>query len=206
MTFRYVLPTLLTWFLSSGPLSAIILSLDSEVNIDIPITHNGVYLDFTDSNDAAAYTISTSEPANWDINFFYGGGAVGTSNSFLPVLASSATNSALLNLSPGTEVGAASDYPSSYSGSSGHMGTGSQQFESGTIGYIGFILNPGVDDYYGWMKLTLNEDGSTGIIHEWAWETSGGDITVGVVPEPRNVALLFGFGAFFFILTRRAKI
>lgn len=203
MNFRHLSPALLTFFLSCGSVSAIILSLDGEVNIDIPITHNGVYLDFTDTNDAAAYTFSTAEPANWDINFFYGGAAVGTSNTFFPVLASTATNSAVLNLTPGTVVGPTSDLPSGYSGSSTHMGTGSQQFESGTSGYIGFILNPGVDDYYGWMKLTLNDDGSTGTIHDWAWETSGGSIEIGAVPEPSNVALLCGLVVSLFVFTHR---
>ena len=194
MIIRNFLSILFIWLLSSGSVSAIILTLDNDANIQIPITHDGIYLDFTDSNDASAYTLSTSEPANWDINPFYGGGAVGTSNTFLPVLASTATNSALLNLSLGTSVGPGSDFPSSYSGSSTHMGLGAGQFESGSSGYLGFILNPGVDDYYGWMKITLNDDGTSGTIHTWAWETSGASIQVGAVPEPANTGLLLGLG------------
>ena len=204
MKFKQFYPAILLWCLSSGSASAIILSFDPAADIDIPISNDGVYLDFTDSSDASAYTVSTSFTSNWDINLFYGGAAVGTSNTFLPVLASAATNSAVLNLAPSsTQVGQTSDFPASYSGSTDHMGIGSLQFDSGTSGYIGFILNPGVDNYYGWMQLTLNDDGTTGTIQQWAWDTSGAEITVGAVPEPSNAALLFGLGVSFFILRRR---
>ncbi|MGJ8651243.1 MAG: PEP-CTERM sorting domain-containing protein [Opitutaceae bacterium] len=203
MKFRTLFPATLLWVLSSGSASAIILSFDPAADIVIPISNDGVYLDFTDSSDASAYTVSTTYTSNWDINPFYGGAAVGTSNTFLPVLASTATNSAVLNLAFGTQVGPTSDYPASYSGSTDHMGAGLQEFESGVTGYIGFVLNPGVDDYYGWIQLTLYDDGSTGTIHAWAWETSGGAITVGAVPEPSNAALLFGLGASLFMFTRR---
>lgn len=203
MKFRLIFPATLLWVLSSGSVSAIILSFDPAADIVIPISNDGVYLDFTDSSDASAYTVSTTYTSNWDINPFYGGAAVGTSDTFLPVLASTATNSAVLNLAFGTQVGPTSDHPASYSGSTDHMGTGLQEFESGTTGYIGFVLNPGVDDYYGWIQLTLYDDGSTGTIHAWAWETSGGAITVGAVPEPSNAALLFGLGVSSFMLTRR---
>jgi hypothetical protein len=203
MTLKHFLPALLCWSLSSGSVSAIILSLDEELNIVIPTSGDGVYLDLTDANDANSYTVSTSYTASWDINPFYGGAAVGTSTTFLPVLAGTATNSAVLNLAAGTQVGPTSDFPASYSGSTDHMGVGALQFESGTTGYIGFVLNPGVEHYYGWMRLTLNDDGATGTIHGWAWETSGEAITVGAVPEPSNAALLIGLGASFFMLTRR---
>ncbi|MGJ8650176.1 MAG: PEP-CTERM sorting domain-containing protein [Opitutaceae bacterium] len=203
MKFRHFFLLLLFWFLSSGAVSAIILSFEADGGIDIPISNDGVYLDFTDSSNASAYAISTSFTSNWDINPFYGGAAVGSSDTFLPVLASTATNSAVLNLTQGTQVGPSSSFPASYSGSTGHMGPAALEFESGTSGYIGFLLNPGVDDYYGWIQLTLNDDGTTGTIHQWAWETSGGAITVGAVPEPSNVALLFGLGVSFFMLTRR---
>ncbi|MGJ8653866.1 MAG: PEP-CTERM sorting domain-containing protein [Opitutaceae bacterium] len=204
MKFRHLFPTTLLWIFSSITASAVILSFEPVTEISIPISNDGVYLDFTDSSDASAYTVSTSFTSNWDINPFYGGAAVGTSNTFLPVLASTATNSAILNLAPTTtQVGPSSSFPSSYSGSTDHMGAGALEFESGTSGYIGFILNPGVDDYYGWMEITFNDDGTTGSIHQWAWETSGSEITVGAVPEPSNAALLFGLGVASFILTRR---
>ena len=204
MRLKCFLATLLFGLLSSGSVSAIILSFDEGAGgIDIPISNDGVYLDLTDSSDASAYVVSTSYTASWDINLFYGGAAVGTSNTFLPVLAGTAINSAVLNLAAGTQVGPTSDFPASYSGSTDHMGLGSLQFESGTAGYIGFVLNPGVEHYYGWMRLTLNDDGATGTIHGWAWETSGDAITVGAVPEPSHAALLIGLGVSFFMLTRR---
>ncbi|MGJ8654007.1 MAG: PEP-CTERM sorting domain-containing protein [Opitutaceae bacterium] len=203
MKFRHLFPATLLWVLSTGSVSAVILSFDPATDIDIPISNDGVYLDFTDSSDASAYTVSTSFTSNWDINPFYGGGAVGTSDTFLPVLASTATNSAILNLAFGTQVDSNSDFPTSYSGSTDHMGTGLEEFDSGVTGYIGFVLNPGVDNYYGWMQLTLNDDGTSGTIHQWAWDDSGAAITVGAVPEPSHAALLFGLGVASFMFGRR---
>lgn len=197
-----LIPAALFWILSTGSVSAIILSFEPASEIDIPISNDGVYLNFTDSSNASAYEF-TSETGDWDINLFYGGAAVGTSNTFLPVLASTATNSAVLNLAYGTQVGSSSVFPTSYSGSIDHMGPALEQFDSGISGYIGFVLNPGVDNYYGWMRLTLNNDGTTGTIEQWAWDDSGAAITVGAVPEPSHVALLFGIGASFFIFTHR---
>ncbi|MGJ8654719.1 MAG: hypothetical protein ACSHX8_15775 [Opitutaceae bacterium] len=196
MTHRNYLSLLLILCLSGASAQAIVLSLSGEVNITIPNDFDGVYLDFTDVSDATAYTTSSTEPLSWDINPFFGGAAVGTSNTFLPVLENTTTNSDILNLSFGTEVGSSSVFPSSYSGSSGHMGTGSLEFESGTSGYIGFALVDGVDAYYGWMRLTLYDDGSAGTIHEWAWNTTVNEsITVGAVPEPSHATLLLGLSA-----------
>lgn len=86
------------------------------------------------------------------------------------------------------------------------MGTGTNEFESGTSGYIGFVLVGDSDTYYGWMRLTLHDDGSTGVIHEWAWDTDGDSITVGAVPEPSNAALLVGLAATFCAVRRRRRI
>lgn len=205
MKIRPLIFGLSSYILSSCFASAIILTSNGEVNISIPNTFDGVYLDFTNPENATDYTLSYSDPspAAWDINLFYGGAAVANSPTFSPVLASPTTNSALVNLAPGATVGPSSNFPSSYSGSTGHMGLGAQQFQTGSIGYLGFVLNPGAENYYGWMRVTLNDDGTAGTIHEWAWDNSGAPIAVGAVPEARNMALLFGFVIAFFTLTRR---
>jgi hypothetical protein len=213
MSVRHFISALFISLLTCGSASAIILSLDGDVNLTIPITSDGVYLNFTDLNDASAYTVSSSDPGdgNWDINLFYGGAAVATSDTFLPVVSDADTQiSALLNLSEGTIVGPSDgfDYATDYNGSSGHMGSESLQFVSGTSGCIAFVLNfeGDLNNYYGWMMLTLNDDGSSGTIHTWAWETSGGSIEVGVVPEPCNSALFFGMGVVFFFCSRRGWV
>lgn len=212
MAYRYYLPVFLLWILSCGSVQAIVMSHSGEVNLTIGNDFDGLYLNFTDFGDATVYTTATSEPASWDINPFFGGAAVATSDTFVPVLSSTTTNSDLLNLTFGTTVGPSSDFPSGFSGSTGHMDDGvgpvdPVKFENGTSGYIGFALVDGSDEYYGWMEVTFNDDSSTGTIHEWAWNTVANEaITVGAVPEPSNAALLLGLAATGYVVRRRRRI
>jgi hypothetical protein len=185
---------------------------------DIPIPANtvGVYLDFKDGADATPSGVSTFnvEPSGstaWDINLFFGGEGIGNSDTAQVVTASTATNATVLNLSAPTTVSSSSVYPVSFSGSTAHVGEGSDQFMSGTRGYIGmridattFESNAGTGYYYGWMQVTLNDTGSIGAIHDWAWDDSGAAITVGAVPEVSTV----GGCAFMFLgalLSRRRR-
>lgn len=205
MAYKSYLHVLLLWILSCGSVQAIILSHSG--NISIPNTFDGVFVTFNDVADASDFSTATSTPASWSLNPFFGGAAFATSDTFLPVLASTATNSDILNLSFGTTVDSGSDYPAGFSGSPGHMGTGTNEFENGTSGYIGFALVDGSDNYYGWMQLTLYDDGSVGTIHQWAWEsTANTAITVGAVPEPSNAALLLGLSAILWVGTRRRNL
>jgi hypothetical protein len=162
-------------------------------NISIPANSVGVYLDFKDKADATLSGVSTSnaEPGGyWDVNLFFGGDAIANSATTQAVTASNAINSTVLNLSAGTTVSSSSVYPGGFSGSMAHVGEGTDPFASGTSGYIGiridattFTDNPGTGDYYGWMQVTLNDTGSIGTIHNWAWDNSGAAITVVAVPE-----------------------
>ena len=192
-------------------MQAIVLTLSGDVDISIANDFDGTYLSFTDLGDATQYSVSSSDPdpASWDINPFFGGAAVATSDTFVPVLSSTATNSDLLNLAFGTTVGPSSDFPSGFSGSTGHMDDGigpvdPLKFETSTSGYIGFALVDGSDHYYGWMEMTLNDDGTAGTIHQWAWNTVANEaITVGMVPEPASAAMLVGLGAMLWVGSRR---
>ena len=98
-------------------------------NIEIPNDFNGIYLDFTDYTDPTVFSTNTTEPTDWDINFFFGGAAIATSDTFQPVTASPATNAAAiaLGLSSNDMVSVSSDFPESFSGSTGHIGVSSQQ-------------------------------------------------------------------------------
>lgn len=160
-------------------------------NLNIPANLDGVYLNFTHASNAAAFRSSVSEPGSWDLNPFFGGASAGNSDTFLPVLVTSAPDSALVNLAYGTLINASSTAAPGFSGSTTHMGAGANQFQSGSQGYIGFKLNPGVNDYFGWMRVTFRDDGGAGTIHDWAWDDSGagGGIYAGslsAVPETKG--------------------
>ncbi|NNC90564.1 MAG: hypothetical protein HKN82_19075 [Akkermansiaceae bacterium] len=155
-------------------------------DIAIPADFDGIYLDFTDPSDATQFTTSTTASAGWDINFFFGGAAIGTSDTFLPVTDAAATNADVVNVGPqfSQSIDGTGNYPSGFSGSTGHMTAVGGSFTSGVEGYIGFRLNPSSENYNGWMRVTLKDDGTTGIIHDWAWDSMGGSILVGLIPEP----------------------
>jgi hypothetical protein len=176
--------------LSAGLQAAVVSS--GVQNIVIPSNFDGIYLDFTDFNDPTVFSTSTTEPTDWDINFFFGGAAVATSDTFQPATVGAATNAAVLALSSSDVVSGSSDFPPSFSGSTGHMGIGSQQWSNGATAYLGFRLQP--DSFgtqpaqviYGFMEVTLQDDGNPGTIHSWSWDTSGASV---MVPEPGTTTL-----------------
>lgn len=164
-----------------------------------------------------SYTISFSEPpsGNWHINLFFGGAGIAHNTTLQPYRADSGNNlSAVDNLLPSTlldgnpvspepSTGAAAPLTVASFGGSGsglgggsgvsnsdnHMGIGADQFDSGSFGYIGFVLDPGTaSEQFGWMRVTLNNNGTPGIIHDWAYSPE--PITVGAVPEPSAFGLL----------------
>lgn len=59
---------------------------------------------------------------------------------------------------------------------------------SGDTGYIAFVLNPQTTPLYGWIQVTLADDGSTGSILDWAY--SDQPLDVGTIPEPSSTLLL----------------
>lgn len=166
------------------------------------------------------YEISYSEPSSgdWDVNFFFGGAFIAHNTTFQPYRADANDNlSAIDNLglntvidgspvSPEPATGASSPLTLADFGASGtttgggldgnptptHMGGAADQFASGAVsdGYIGFVLNPETTPLYGWMRVGLSDNGSTGLIYEWAYEDTGASIQVGQIPEPNSLILL----------------
>ncbi len=165
-------------------------------NIEIPISFHGVYLTFNDLADPSNVSVDSSPPpptdGSWDFNAFFGGAAIGTSDTLQPVTTpNTATNSAITRLAWNDTVDASESYPATppgYSGSTGHMGAGGSQWANGDQGYIGFRIDASRFGgtagtyYYGWMDVTLHNDGSTGTIHGWAWENDLG-VGVTIIPE-----------------------
>jgi len=96
--------------------------------------------------------------------------------------------------------------PGDFTGSSTHIGPASNQFTSGENGFIGFQFTPNdtLETFYGWMRVTLNNTGGTGTIHDWAWENSGNAIQVSSIPEPTSVVLILVGSIFFW--RRKSRI
>ena len=184
---------------AAAPLQAAI-SYSGIKDLTISDTFTSLYVDFTDPLDASAVVTSSTEPGSWDINAFFGGTAFGSSDTFKVVTDDGTTNSTLQNLSQTVVVDGALSFVNSFSGSTDHMGS---EFSNGIEGYFGFKIYDGVSNYYfGWMRVTFYDDGSTGILHDWAWDTSGAGIQVGAVPEPGSMGLL-SLGAACLVLRRR---
>lgn len=201
------------------------------VNIPIPTTFNGVYLNIgqvansTPSNNSPitqtdTYTIGYSEPASWDVNFFFGGIGIAYSDTFQPFVDDSVTNrSQILNVMPGTVISAVTAARTLGTASFGGSGTSNQSagtshfdaptidnnayssFTPGNESYFALVLNPGAAQLYGWMRVTLTNDGTPGTIHDWAL-SSDGNFTVSMVPEP-SIALLGGIGMLLMLRRRR---
>ena len=70
-------------------------------------------------------------------------------------------------------------------------------------GYIGYkVVLSDNTTAYGWMRVTLQNDNTPGVIHEWAYEDSGAPITVGAIPEP-SLPLLASLGLVALTLRRK---
>ncbi|MES2705025.1 MAG: PEP-CTERM sorting domain-containing protein [Verrucomicrobiota bacterium] len=78
-------------------------------------------------------------------------------------------------------------YSTGETGSFTHLGAPGN-FQDGVEGYLGFrfLRNNGAGPYYGWMRVTLTANTAGAIIHDWAWESSGGSISAGRAPEPAS--------------------
>ena len=108
--------------------------------------------------------------------------------STIAVRTSSALYAPVVNLAPGQIVGPTSLFGSGFNGSGdpvSHIGSSPGQFVSGIEGYLGFKLttNASAGPYYGYMRVVLSNTGTTGLIRDWTYDTSGSEITISAVPE-----------------------
>jgi hypothetical protein len=157
-------------------------------NITISTTFTGVFIDVDNLSNPSSPTQQTG----WDLNAFFGGEGFASSARFQPARASNANNSAIINLTTGSLVDSSLIYFNGAAGSDSHIGNNAGQFVSGSTGFIGFKLidNSNNGPFFGWMRVNLSNTGATGSIIDWAYETNGNPINVGVIPEPTSLALL----------------
>lgn len=178
---------------ASGPAHAAIVASGLR-DIVISTTFDGVYLNVDTG------TTSGTETAGWDINPFFGGEGIATSPDFQPVRATIALDAPVLSLTAGQTVDGSLNFLTGYGGSESHIGNSAGQFAANGEAYIGFRFTTDGSEgpFYGWMRVVLSNDGSTGMIRDWAYDNTGSAITVGAVPEPSVLCtLLAGTGLFF---------
>lgn len=172
------------------------------VNIPVPYSFNGVYL------NVITGATSLSEPpdfygspsAAW-INIAFAGVDVVNGDGLFPRAQPSGE---VVNIPYNTLIDSSGSYVSGPSASSTHLGAGPGQFQASVPGYIGFRMNlSGSGDQFGWLRVSLNDDSSGGIIHGYAYETLTGLAIPAGVPEPGTTAVLLT--ASLLLLRRRRK-
>lgn len=208
-----------SFLLTAGSLHGAV-TYSGVVDIPIPTSFNGVYLDLaagtptTPSDDPDAvnfdsFTQGYSEPSEWDVNFFFGGIGIAYSDTFQPFVDDSVTaRQQILNVATGTDIQSeaasrtlginsygGSGRPNGYPSGESHFDTPTlnnstySAFTPGQEGYIAFTIETGTGTQYGWMRVTLENDGTSGTIHDWAYSDDAG-FTVGQIPEPGTLMLL----------------
>jgi len=175
----------------ASPSGAVIITfLDQD--IPIPTTFAGVSIDLETgafSNDLAGFPGA-------DANFVFGGNGLtndadetASTPSWQPVRSGSGNTDPVENLTFGTIVGPGSVTANDFGGSGGTI-SHFPPFTNGISGYIGFTLETsGLTTAYGWMRVTLQNDNTAGVIHGWAYQDNGQPIPAGVIPEPSHAML-----------------
>ena len=172
-------------------------------NLVIPTNFDGIYLDIDTGNTGGP------ELAGLDINPFFGGLGIANTPNFQPVRSGTNQMDPYVNLAPGTVVNETLTFSSGDGGTDRtHIGVSSSQFQASVAGYIGFEFTPnaGGGVRYGWMRITLTPNTTGAIIHDWAFESTGEQIYVGMtaVPEPSS-SLLLSLASAAFLVRRRRK-
>lgn len=144
-------------------------------DLTIPTGQTGIYLDL---DTGITGFDDNSPPAGWDINPFFGGTGIANNAVFQPVRLGTANADAVRKLGVGAVVSSASVFSTGFGGSgdpNAHLGSGANQFQENTEGYLGFKFNTngGAGPYYGWMRLVLTGNLAGALIKDWAYETSG---------------------------------
>ena len=202
---KSIVSTCLASLVTSPAWSAVILS--GVVDLPIATTLDGMYLDL----DSASAVPVDDELNNSQVNFFFGGDGVISSDRFLPARLGVQSSDPVRNLPVAAVVSDSLFFSSPQFGTSMmHIGAAAGQFENGTEGYLGFKFDR-LDDgnfTFGWMRVTLTNGSGEGTIHEWAYSDTPGElIEVGgtvIIPEPTSGMLFLLASGGMVLLRRRA--
>ena len=161
------------------------------VNITIPNTADGIYINFVTG------TTSTSATSGFDFDpysggtaglLFYWGGDAGSINGGV----ASSANGPYLVLGIGSTISAASTFSQVANGSFGETAA----YQAGTTGYLGVRFtneSTGAADY-GYVHLqTTAGNGFPARILDYSYDNTGAAITIAAVPEPTTTAALAAF-------------
>ncbi|HYG25100.1 MAG TPA: PEP-CTERM sorting domain-containing protein [Verrucomicrobiae bacterium] len=169
---------------------------------------NGVILSFNLAGDVAANAEVANAQARFDNQLKDDGDALDQDNAQIVGLGGALTDPTPLSL--GALIGPAetvdpAQASSILDGNKPAAGTPDQgPWTAGQRAYLGLRFNNGGTTNYGWADITLNSYQSV-TLHGFAYETSGGAITAGAVPEPSQFALLALGAAGVAALRRRAS-
>ena len=127
-------------------------------------------------------------------NYVFGGGNYqGASVNFFPgkLMSFNANGLSYASaLNAGVTVSSSSVGPSFF-GSMAYGGVNpNAQFNTASNKYLGVSFASGASLFYGWARVSVNQASGSFVVHDWAYENSGGGIQTGAVPAPGALGLL----------------
>ena len=200
MKTRLLLSTLL--FIAAAATARAALFYSGVQNVPIPQTLDGVYLRMSEGATTGAFPPDWST-APW-LNPFFGGVDVGNSPLLRPVITGA---DQIVNLASGTVIDSGSNFVAGESGSSTHTGAAANQFHIGTPGLMGFVFETtaGGPDYYGWVRMNVNNVGAGSIV-DWAYDnTAGTPLLAGISSVPEPATMLVGLALCGVSVLRRSR-
>ena len=208
-TCRSLFPTLLTIAMGCAAASQAAVVYSGVRNVAIPLAlpagQEGAYVRLSDGVTATSYpgdTLWNTQP--W-LNPFFGGVDIANSPLLRPVITGT---DQIVNLALGTVINGTSNFVAGESGSSTHVGGAANQFHIGTDGILGFVFETSVGgpDYYGWLRLDVNNAGP-GTIVDWAYEsTAGVPVLAGLVSVPEPATAVIGVALLGVGMLRRRRL
>jgi hypothetical protein len=148
-------------------------------------------------NQFSSLNLNLDGDASGDLllkNYVFGGGNYqGATVNFFPgkLMSFNANGLAYVSaLDAGVTVSSSSVGPSFF-GSMAYGGANpNAQFNNASNKYLGLSFASGANTYYGWVRLSLNNAAGTFMVHDWAFEDTGGSIQTGAVPAPGTLGIL----------------
>lgn len=193
-TSRFLFCALLAIGMAAGPDAHAALMYSGVRNVAIPFAlpagQDGVYVRLSDGITSTSYPGDIPWNTQPWLNPFFGGVDIANSPLLRPVITGT---DQIVNLAFGTVIDSAGNFVAGESGSSLHVGAAANQFHIGTPGLMGFAFKtaPAGPDYYGWLRMSVNNVGDGNIV-DWAYnDAAGTPVIAGVsaVPEPATAVI-----------------